>query len=183
MVKRWNRLLVAFFVLTDSLFGMIAFVLAYVLKGQVMTKISDQGPAKIYKVGEMFFEPPGATLEESGNPSGAPVIFLHGGPGSGTEPNQRRFFDPSHYRIILLDQRGDAIDRHVVVLYDVGVGARRIIAVAQNEFDRPDGRRCGHLAIAARFVPGQHQFAQWNRWRAQDDHRIVCRSQRLDRTD
>ena len=32
MVKRWNRLLVAFFVLTDSLFGMIAFVLAYVLR-------------------------------------------------------------------------------------------------------------------------------------------------------
>jgi quercetin dioxygenase-like cupin family protein len=45
------------------------FVLAYVLKGQVMTKISGQGPAKIYKVGEMFFEPPGATHEESGNPS------------------------------------------------------------------------------------------------------------------
>jgi Undecaprenyl-phosphate glucose phosphotransferase len=32
MVKRWNRLLVAFFVVTDSLFGMIAFVLAYVLR-------------------------------------------------------------------------------------------------------------------------------------------------------
>ena len=45
------------------------FVLAYVLKGEVMTKISGQGPAKIYKVGEMFFEPPGATHEESGNPS------------------------------------------------------------------------------------------------------------------
>jgi quercetin dioxygenase-like cupin family protein len=45
------------------------FVLAYVLKGEVMTKISDQGPAKIYKTGEMFFEPPGATHEESGNPS------------------------------------------------------------------------------------------------------------------
>jgi len=45
------------------------FVLAYVLKGEVMTKISGQGPAKIYKTGEMFFEPPGATHEESGNPS------------------------------------------------------------------------------------------------------------------
>ena len=45
------------------------FVLAYVLKGEVMTKISGQGPAKVYKVGEMFFEPPGATHEESGNPS------------------------------------------------------------------------------------------------------------------
>ena len=45
------------------------FVLAYVLKGEVMTKISDQGPAKIYKAGEMFFEPPGSVHEESGNTS------------------------------------------------------------------------------------------------------------------
>jgi quercetin dioxygenase-like cupin family protein len=45
------------------------FVLAYVLKGEVMTRISDQGPAKIYKAGEMFFEPPGSVHEESGNPS------------------------------------------------------------------------------------------------------------------
>jgi quercetin dioxygenase-like cupin family protein len=45
------------------------FVLAYVLKGEVMTKISGQGPAKVYKVGEMFFEQPGSVHEESGNPS------------------------------------------------------------------------------------------------------------------
>lgn len=44
--------------------------------------------------------------EECGNPNGAPVVFLHGGPGSGCNPTQRRFFDPQHYRIILLDQRG-----------------------------------------------------------------------------
>lgn len=44
--------------------------------------------------------------EECGNSHGIPVIFLHGGPGSGCNPAQRRFFDPSHYRIILLDQRG-----------------------------------------------------------------------------
>lgn len=44
--------------------------------------------------------------EESGNPNGKPVVFLHGGPGSGCNPSQRRFFDPTHYRIILLDQRG-----------------------------------------------------------------------------
>jgi len=35
-----------------------------------------------------------------------PALFLHGGPGSGTEPNQRRFFDPAFYRVILFDQRG-----------------------------------------------------------------------------
>lgn len=45
-------------------------------------------------------------FEQSGNPEGQPVVFLHGGPGSGCNPGQRRFFDPAHYRIILLDQRG-----------------------------------------------------------------------------
>ncbi|MDQ2643585.1 MAG: prolyl aminopeptidase [Myxococcota bacterium] len=44
--------------------------------------------------------------EESGNPKGKPVVFLHGGPGGGTSPKQRRFFDPSRYRIVLFDQRG-----------------------------------------------------------------------------
>lgn len=44
--------------------------------------------------------------EESGRSDGVPVIFLHGGPGSGTTPAQRRFFDPAFYRIILFDQRG-----------------------------------------------------------------------------
>ena len=44
--------------------------------------------------------------EQCGNPQGQPVIFLHGGPGSGCNPSQRRFFDPTHYHIILLDQRG-----------------------------------------------------------------------------
>src|SRR5580704_9173150 len=45
-------------------------------------------------------------FEESGNPAGKPVVFLHGGPGFGTEPSQRRFFDPQAYRIVLFDQRG-----------------------------------------------------------------------------
>jgi len=44
--------------------------------------------------------------EESGNPEGVPVVVLHGGPGAGTSPSQRRFFDPSHYRIVMYDQRG-----------------------------------------------------------------------------
>ena len=44
--------------------------------------------------------------ECSGNPKGKPVIFLHGGPGGGTSPVQRRFFDPARYHIILMDQRG-----------------------------------------------------------------------------
>lgn len=44
--------------------------------------------------------------EQSGNPEGKPVVYLHGGPGGGTSPWQRRFFDPEKYRIILFDQRG-----------------------------------------------------------------------------
>ena len=44
--------------------------------------------------------------EESGNPYGLPVIALHGGPGGGSSPEMRRFFDPEAYRIILVDQRG-----------------------------------------------------------------------------
>lgn len=45
-------------------------------------------------------------VEECGNPDGIPVVFLHGGPGSGCRPHHRRFFDPERYRIVLLDQRG-----------------------------------------------------------------------------
>lgn len=44
--------------------------------------------------------------EECGSPSGVPVLFLHGGPGSGCSPEHRRFFDPQRYRIVLFDQRG-----------------------------------------------------------------------------
>lgn len=44
--------------------------------------------------------------EECGNPTGIPVLFLHGGPGAGLSPQHRRFFHPAHYRIVLFDQRG-----------------------------------------------------------------------------
>jgi len=45
-------------------------------------------------------------VEECGNPTGLPVLFVHGGPGAGCEAYHRRFFDPEIYRIILFDQRG-----------------------------------------------------------------------------
>ncbi|WP_024326671.1 prolyl aminopeptidase [Thioalkalivibrio sp. AKL19] len=45
-------------------------------------------------------------FEECGNPEGIPLVFLHGGPGSGCESWHRRFYDPEHYRIVLFDQRG-----------------------------------------------------------------------------
>jgi quercetin dioxygenase-like cupin family protein len=45
------------------------FVLAYVLEGAVIARISDQGPEKTYTVGQMFYEQPGATHEVSKNAS------------------------------------------------------------------------------------------------------------------
>lgn len=45
-------------------------------------------------------------VEECGNPAGVPIVFIHGGPGGGISPRQRRLFDPAHYRIVLFDQRG-----------------------------------------------------------------------------
>jgi proline iminopeptidase len=45
-------------------------------------------------------------VEQSGNPRGRPVVALHGGPGGGTSPEMRRFFDPARYRIVMMDQRG-----------------------------------------------------------------------------
>lgn len=44
--------------------------------------------------------------EESGNPQGKPVIFLHGGPGGGITPMYRQYFDPNKWRIVIFAQRG-----------------------------------------------------------------------------
>jgi len=57
------------------------------------------GFLRVSAVHEIYFE-------ESGNPDGKPAVFLHGGPGGGTDPKMRTFFDPQVYRIVLFDQRG-----------------------------------------------------------------------------
>jgi len=49
--------------------------------------------------------------EACGNPGGRPAIYLHGGPGSGSTPGQRRFFDPDKFRVVLFDQRGSGRSR------------------------------------------------------------------------
>ena len=59
----------------------------------------DVGRLRVSPVHELYYE-------VSGNPAGKPVVFVHGGPGGGTNPNQRRFFNPEAYRIVLFDQRG-----------------------------------------------------------------------------
>ena len=45
-------------------------------------------------------------IEQSGNPDGIAVLYLHGGPGAGCSEDHRRYFNPEKYRIILFDQRG-----------------------------------------------------------------------------
>lgn len=57
------------------------------------------GRLKVSSLHEIYYE-------ECGNPQGSPVLFVHGGPGGGVSPDHRQYFDPSHYRIILFDQRG-----------------------------------------------------------------------------
>jgi proline iminopeptidase len=57
------------------------------------------GRLRVSPVHEIYFE-------ESGNPAGKPVVFLHGGPGGGSQPKQRRFFHPDKYHIVNFDQRG-----------------------------------------------------------------------------
>jgi len=57
------------------------------------------GMLELDRVNSMYWE-------QSGKPEGAPVLFVHGGPGAGATPTHRRFFDPAHYRIVIFDQRG-----------------------------------------------------------------------------
>jgi proline iminopeptidase len=45
-------------------------------------------------------------FEESGNPQGKPVVILHGGPGEGSQPIYRQYFNPDLWRIVQFDQRG-----------------------------------------------------------------------------
>jgi len=59
----------------------------------------DAGRLKVSPVHELYYE-------QCGNPTGKPVVFLHGGPGGGVSSDYRRYFNPERYRIVLFDQRG-----------------------------------------------------------------------------
>ena len=64
-------------------------------------------PIEPYAAGMLDLDAPHRMYhEQSGNPKGVPVVFLHGGPGAGSSAVHRQFFDPAHYRIVILDQRG-----------------------------------------------------------------------------
>ncbi len=60
-----------------------------------------------YVTGRLAVDPPHTLYwEDCGRADGVPVVFLHGGPGGGCLPHHRRYFDPSFWRIVLVDQRG-----------------------------------------------------------------------------
>jgi proline iminopeptidase len=61
--------------------------------------------------------------EACGNPAGKPALYLHGGPGTGFSPGQRRFFDPDAYRVILFDQRGSKRSRPLASDTDADLSA------------------------------------------------------------
>ena len=64
-------------------------------------------PIEAYETGMLPVSPIHTLYyEQSGNPRGKPVVFLHGGPGGGTKPEYRSYFDPEAYRIVVFDQRG-----------------------------------------------------------------------------
>ena len=64
-------------------------------------------PIEVYASGRLAVEDPHELYwEEAGHPEGVPVVFLHGGPGSGCSPKHRRFFDPKAWRVVIHDQRG-----------------------------------------------------------------------------
>jgi len=69
------------------------------------------GYLQVSEVHELYYE-------ESGNPHGKPAVFVHGGPGGGTDGKMRSFFDPKRYRIILFDQRGCGKSRPHASLVD-----------------------------------------------------------------
>ena len=68
------------------------------------TEPNDSGLLDVGDGNEMYWE-------TCGNPDGEPVLFLHGGPGSGSSPGQRKLFDPERFRAVLLDQRGSGRSR------------------------------------------------------------------------
>jgi proline iminopeptidase len=71
----------------------------------------NSGFLRVSDIHELYFE-------ESGNPAGKPVVFLHGGPGAGSNAAVRRFFDPARYRIVVFDQRGSGRSRPHASLED-----------------------------------------------------------------
>ena len=71
----------------------------------------NSGFLRVSDIHELYYE-------ECGNPAGKPVVFLHGGPGAGSNAAVRRFFDPARYRVVIFDQRGSGRSRPHASLED-----------------------------------------------------------------
>ena len=86
-------------------------------------------------------------VEQCGNPSGIPVVVLHGGPGGGCSPAMRRYFDPAVFRVVLFDQRGCGRSRPHAVL-------RGVFTMTKAEIDWFYGGGAGKFwpEVWARFV-------------------------------
>src|SRR5271154_1908506 len=69
------------------------------------------GYLRVSDVHEIYYE-------ECGNPAGKPAVFLHGGPGAGSDKGARQFFDPLHSRIVVSDQRGCGRGRPIASLVE-----------------------------------------------------------------
>lgn len=84
---------------------------------------------------------------EYGNPEGAPVIFLHGGPGGGSKPKQARFFNPQRYRIILFDQRGCGRSTPNAADADPRVAKAALKANTTDDLIKDINKLCRHLRV------------------------------------
>lgn len=80
-----------------------------------------------------------------GDPAGAPVLYLHGGPGSGCTPGQRRLFDPAAHRAVLFDQRGCGRSRPLASDPDADLSANTT----------------AHLIADAEALRGLHGIERW----------------------
>ena len=60
---------------------------------------SEEGMLKVSSLHSIYWE-------RCGNPKGPPMLIIHGGPGGGSSPAYRRYFDPNIFNIIQFDQRG-----------------------------------------------------------------------------
>lgn len=69
------------------------------------------GTLRVSELHELYWEQCGAA-------DGIPILFVHGGPGAGCSPTDRRFFDPARFRVVLLDQRGCGRSRPLGELHD-----------------------------------------------------------------
>ena len=143
--------------------------------------------------------------EESGHPLGTPALFVHGGPGAGCSPDDRRWFDPARYRIVLFDQRGaglsrptgrleanstahllrdmEALRRHLHIdrwlLFGGSWGATLALAYAQARPQRVSGLVLrGVFTATAResqALYGAHRSA----WLAGIEQRLHCQDERI----